>query len=393
LVVREVFEVLYSPVKAFKEVVKKHEVKGLLLIFVLILLTAAVLQHVSASKLFVETATPDKDQWTESTSFWNSNGAVSLDGTDRVVGNYSVKCFVSNGTSIWMRTTDIGEFNCSRDAGYKGLSFRIKWIHQNGKFPSSNATLRLFSNSESRYFELNLIYDISNSSNEWYNVTDPISIGPESKGWVQFGSPDPDWGNITGLEFRLNWLDSDAANLTMKIDDLYFGKYVSFVTLSFYSQWFVSSLMSTTVDVLIRWLLYAALIWLIIKMFHGKTGPLNILFIVIGYTFCNRIVQAPVDALLISTLPPLNFPLKAWKPIAGEEGVASKLLSKIYEKEWYNTLPYNLSIFLTLAIYVWTIALGTIALRFLGEIEWKKAAAVSSIAYIMSIFLRPLIPI
>jgi hypothetical protein len=391
LVVREVFEVLYSPVKAFKEIVKKPDVKGFFIIFVFILLTAAVLQQVSASKLFVETATPDKDNWTESTSFWNSNGTISLDETDHIVGNYSVKCFVSNGTSIWMRIADIGKFNCSGDGGYKGLSFRIKWIHQNGKFPSSSATLRLFSNSESRYFELNIINDVSNSSNKWYNVTDPIIIGPESQGWVSFGSPD--WGNITGLEFRLNWLHSDAANLTMKIDDLYFGKYVPFITMGFYNQWFVLSLISTATDFLIKWLLYAGLLWLVIKMFHGETGPWRILFIVIGYTFCNGVVHAPVDALLISMLPPLNFPLKAWRPIAGEEGVASKLMSKIYENKWYNTLPYNLSIFLTLTIHVWTIALGTIALRFLGEIEWKKAALISSIAYIISIFLRSLIPI
>jgi hypothetical protein len=394
LVVREVFEVLYSPVKAFKGIVRKPEGKGLLLIFVLILLTAAVFIRISYSKWFVETANPDKDQWTESTSFWNSDGTISLDGTDRIVGNYSVKCFVSNGTSIWMRTTDIGKFNCSGDAGYKSLSFRIKWIHQNGKFPSSNATLRLFSSSESRYFELNIIHDISNSSNEWYNITTPISIGPGSQGWAQFGSPGPDWGNITGLEFRLNWLNSDAANLTMKIDDVYFGNYVvPFITTSFYNQWFISSLTATAVDFFISWLLYAALIWLFIKMFQGKTGPWKVLFIVIGYTFCNRMVQAPVDALLISMFPPLNFPLKALNPIAGEEGVASKLQSEIIEKWGFNTLPYTLSSFFTLGIYVWTIALGTIALRFLGEIEWKKAAAISGIAYIVSIFLRLFIPI
>jgi len=391
--VREVFGVLYSPVKAFNEIVKKPNVKGPILILVLSLLATAATRYVSASKLYLETPTPENDEWTESTIFWTSNGALFND-TDCIVGNYSIESSISNSTSIWMKITSIGQFNCSGDEGYKGLSFRIKWIHQNGTSPSSNATLKLFSSDESHYFKLNLIHDISNSSNEWYNVTDPINVGPESQGWMSSGSPD--WENITGLEFRLDWLD--AANLTMKIDDLYFGKYKPLLATDLFSPWYISSLMSAATDFFVRWFLYATVLWLFIKLFRAEPGRWSILFIVIGYTFFVMypigVVCASVDAFIFSMLPPLSFPLKAWNPIKGEERIASELITKIYEKSWYTTGVYQLSLYIILVFQVWAIVLSAVAIRSLSGFTWKKAMVISGISYILYyLFLRPLIPI
>lgn len=412
--VHEVFEVLYSPVKAFKKIIEKPDSKGALLILAIVLAFTAVTQYITASKLFLENQTPDKDTWTESPLLWTSNGMLVND-TDRVVGNYSTKGFISDSTTILMRITDIGRFNTSGDEGFKGLSFRIKWIHQNGTPPSSDATLRLFSSKESHYFESNLLDNISNSSNEWYNVTFPISIGPESEGWISFGSPD--WENITGLEFRLDWLDSDAANLTMKIDDLYFGNFVSLLAAGFFDQWLIQSLMKTATDFIVRWILFAVFLWLIIKSFRGETGPWRFLFIIIGYTFSIRIVSVATELILISALPPLDFPLKAWNPVKGEGEVALELTSRIYENTWYNTLtgkvllgieiflfgglhslPFGYQIIgtivaLTFAFHAWTIALSAVAIRSLRGFTWKKAMVISSISYVLYLFLRPFIPV
>jgi hypothetical protein len=108
--VREVFEVLYSPVKAFKKIIEKPDFKGVLLIIVLVIVSMVVVQYVAASKFFLETRTPDDENWTESMTFWASNYNLSLDDVDHKVGNYSVKSFVSNGINTWMKTTDIGSF-------------------------------------------------------------------------------------------------------------------------------------------------------------------------------------------------------------------------------------------------------------------------------------------
>jgi len=387
LFVREIFRVLYSPLEAFKEIVKKPDVKGPMLILLITVLVTAGAQYISASKTFFENPTPEADSWTESTSLWISNG-VLLNDTDRIVGNYSVKSFSSNDTCIWMEFTEIGPFDCSGDSGYRGLSFRIKWIHQNEKSPSSNATLQLFSYEENRYFRCDLSNNITSSSNEWTNLT--ANVGP-GQGWVSVNSPD--WKNITGLEFRLAWLPSDAANLTMKVDDLYFGEYVSPLASGFFTGWLVSSLMGSATDFIVRWILYAGLLLLTIKIFGGETGSWSALFNVVGYVFAVTMVYIAIDALIINMLPSLSFPLKAWSPVAGEEELGLALWNQIIQDNWGTTLVYNLRYYLPFTVHAWTAALGTIALHFAREFTWKKAAAISVMAYIMLILLKALIPI
>ena len=387
LFVREIFRVLYSPLEAFKEIAKKPDVKGPMLILLITVLVTAGAQYISASKTSFENPTPETDTWTESTSLWTSNGVLS-DDTDRIVGNYSVKSFSSSDTCIWMKLTEIGPFDCSGDSGYRGFSFRIKWIHQNEKPPSSNATLQLFSYEENRYFQCNLGNNITSSSNEWANST--VSVGIE-QGWVPVNSPD--WKNITGLEFRLAWLPSDAANLTMKIDDVYFGEYVSPLASDFFTGWLVSSLMGSATDFIIRWILYAGLLLLTIKIFGGKTGPWSALFNVVGYVFAVTMVYITIDALLINMLPSLSFPLKAWSPVAGEEEIGLALWNQIIQDNWGTTWTYNLRYYLPFTFHAWTAALGTIALHFAREFAWKKAAVISVMAYIMLIFLKAVIPI
>ena len=379
-------EVVYSPIKAFKEIVKNPSIKGPVLIFLLILLASAGFQYAIASKGIFEIGTPEGDEWTESTSLWTPEG-VSIDDADKVVGNHSIVSSVTNDTRVWMRITGIGSFNSSSDQGFKSLSFRIKWIHQNKTSPSSNATLRLFSGDESRYFTLDLM-NLINVSDTWANLT--VNLGPSNQGWRSVNSPD--WGNITGLEFELAWLAS-AANLTMKIDDLYFGKHVPFLATNTFSEGFVNSLMNTAFSFLVGWSLYAVLLLLTIKLSGSEAGPWSVLFIVIGYTFSINIVHVLVDAFLVSTLPPLVFPLKAWNPIAGEEGLASMLINDIYQTSWYPTLAYNLTLPLMFAFYAWAIALSAIAIRFLREFTWKKAAGISITAYFIYLFVRGFIGI
>jgi len=387
LFVREIFRVLYSPLEAFKEIAKKHDVKGPMLILLIAVLVTAGAQYISASKISFENPTPEMDIWTESTSLWASNGVLS-DDTDRIVGNYSVKSFSSNDTCIWMKLTEIGPFDCSGDSGYRGFSFRIKWIHQNETPPNSNATLQLFSNEENRYFQYGLGNNITSSSNKWANLT--ADVGP-GQGWVSVNSPD--WGNITGLEFRLAWLPSDAANLTMKIDDLYFGEYVPLLASGDFTGWLASSLMGSATDFIVRWILYAGLLLLTIKIFGGETGPWSVLFNVVGYVFAVTLVYLAIDALLISMLPSLSFPLEAWSPAAGEEEIGLALWNQIIQDNWGTMWAYNLRYYLPFAFHAWTAALGTIALHFAREFAWKKAAAISVMAYVMLIFLKAIIPI
>ena len=92
-------------------------------------------------------------------------------------------------------------------------------------------------------------------------------------------------------------------------------------------------------------------------------------------------------------LSSLSFPLKAWSPVVGEEGIGLALWNQVIQDNWGTTLAYNLRYYLPFTVHAWTAALGTITLHFAREFTWKKAAAISVMAYIMLILLKALIPI
>jgi len=386
LVAREVFEVLYSPVKAFKKIIEKPDFKGILLILVLVIFSTVVSQYVVASRFFVRAESPDDDDWTESIALWASNGVRSND-TDRMVGNYSVKSSVFNGTSIWMNITGLGPFDCSAE-GYEELFFWIKWIHQNGTFPT-NATLRLFSEGENKYFELDLTAFISTSSNEWSNSTvnnATLEIGPENPDWNRVNSPN--WKSVTGLEFRLAWLV--PANLTMKIDDLHFRKYVPFLETGAFSGIIIPTLMSVALFFFMDWILWAGILLLIIKVFHEKGGPWTTFFIIIGHVFIVTVVYELASAALFSTLPTLNLPVKTL-PVATEE--EANALNALIEKRWYPNWTYwgyglLSGFYFPFVREIWMVALSVIAVYLLCKITWRRAAGISLAAFLLRTTLR-----
>jgi len=379
--VREVFEVLYSPVKAFKKIIEKPDFKGVLLILVLFISFAVVEQYVVASKLLLLDPAPENDDWTEFIAFWDSNGLLSIDDADYKVGNRSVKSFVSNGTIIWMKMTDIGQFDCSADTGYVELFFWINWTHKDGSFPSSGATLRLFSGSESSYFERSLTGSIP-SSDEWKNAT--LKIGPD-QGWNSTNSPD--WQSVTGLEFRLVW--PTPANLTMKIDDLHFRKYVSLLETGAFSGSIINVLMSAAVAFSMNWVLWAGILLLVARVFREEGGPWTVFFVIIGHVFIVSVVYTIASAVLFSMLPALKLPLKA--PPATEEEI--NVTTALVEESWYPNWAYwgyllLAGLYLPFVRDIWIMGLCVIAIRLLRGITWGKATSISVVAFIIRFILR-----
>ena len=381
MVVREVFEVLYSPVKAFRKIVEKPDFKGALLILVLFMSFTVVEQYVVASKLLLLDQTPDNDDWTESTALWTSNGLLSIDDVDYKAGNYSVKSFVSNSTSIRMKITNIGPLDCSEDTGYEELFFWINWTHENG-VPSTNATLRLFSVNES-YFERSLTNFISNSSAEWSNAT--LKIGP-NQGWNSTNFPD--WKSVTGLEFRLAWLTS--ANLTMKIDDLHFQRYASVLEKGAFGVGaIIQILISAAVVFSLNWMLWALILLMIAKVFREGGVPGTVFFVIIGHVFIVTVVYTIASAVLFSMLPVLNLPLKA--PPATEEELNTT--TALVEERWHPNWAYwgyllLSGLYLPFVREVWIMALCVIAIRLLRGITWGKATSISIVAFIIRSTLR-----
>ena len=404
----DIFKVIYSPIKAFREVMQKPRYVGPALIIIISLCLTVGTQYVSISKQYVETINPSspRDAWTNMTSpssLWVTNignaTSVSNENSDFLAGNYSVRSAVVNSSEILLETTSIGTVNCSDPDGYRTLYYKLMYNASSltqTNLTASAAELRLFSlNNESDYYEFNLLSNGTrylNSSQTWINanVTLNFASGP---GWTTHGTPNQE--NITGVEFLLQFPENGSSS--MYLNDLYFGgKYEILYGVVGFSYWAASTAISSISDILLRWLIFAGLLWVTIKVFHSQgTLSLKTLLVIVGYAFAIMFVYVTVDILSISQLPILYFPNKVIYPLTGQEiSAASQLTSNIYNAYWTPTAAYGVFIGAWYLSHVWTIALFTIALKTtITDISWKKAALISAIAYVIGLFLRAIIPI
>ncbi len=373
LVVREVFEVLYSPVNAFRKIIEKPDFKGVLLVLVLVISSMIISQYIVASKLLLENRTPENDDWTESLinqHKWVSNGSPSIDDADyqmgNVDGNHSIASSVLTETSIWLKITDIDSINCS-ETSYNELFFWIKWTHEEGLSPSLG-TLKLFSGSEDSYFESD-ITGLLKSNGEWTNTT--LNVGPD-QGWTSNNSPD--WQSITGIEFRLDW--SSSANLTMKIDGLFFRKFSSPLITGEFSTLLPSLLIQVVMNFAMNWILWAGILILVAKLFQEDLGRWNVFFVIIGYSFIATVVYTLVSVVPLSTLPLLNVPLDA------------DAFNALLDASWRPLLAYQLWLYIPVIGEVWIAALGAVVVRLLKETAWSKAATIAAVAFAIRFLLR-----
>jgi hypothetical protein len=370
LVGREVIEVLYSPVKAFKKIIEKPDLKGVLLVLLLVIASTVVFQFAYNSKQLYENRAPKNDDWTESLTnshIWVSNGSVLLDNADYKMGNSSVTSSASNETSIWLKITDFDSINCSGEKGYNELFFWIKWVNEAETVPSSG-TLRLFSGSEDSYFE-STITEFSSSSGEWTNAT--LKVGSD-QAWSSNNSPD--WQTITGIEFRLVWLDS--ANLTIKVDGLFFRNYVSPIEALGFSVAMTSLFVSAAFSIAMNWILWAGVVVIVAKLFGEELGKWNVFFIIIGYTFIVTAVSTLVSALAFSSLPVVSLPLDAELQIA------------VFNEVWLPNLAYQVGTLILWAGEVWIAALSAVVIRLMRNTTWGKAATIAAVAFAVRFVLR-----
>jgi hypothetical protein len=394
----DILKVIYSPVKAFREVLANPKYIGPIIIIIISLFLTLGMQYVSVSKHYVETIAPaNRVDWTNSTNpsqIWTSNGSISaINATvyGVLVGDYAVRSFVDGTQGIWLKRTNIGTINCSEAGGFRTFYYKLGYTAFN-QTPAvqnvSSAKLRLFSfNNESRYFEFDLL-----SGNRYLNKsgwTDVnITLTLES-GWKQVNSSD--WSSITGIEFKFDFPQNGL--LTLILNDLYFGgKYELLYDAVGSSYWLSSTLIASVFDLFLRWLILAGMLWLTIKVFHAEGSQFKTLLIIVGYTFAIMFVYVPINMLIISQLPTLHFPYRVVFPASAREtDLANIATSNIYATNWTFTPPYLAFIVISYISHAWTICLFTIALKILKDFSWKKAAVISLVAYVMAIVLTAVV--
>jgi len=370
LVGREILEVLYSPVSAFRKIIEKPDFKGVLLILLIVISSTVVLQLVYNTKQHYETRAPTNDNWTEALTnkhVWTSSGSLSLDTTDYQMANVSISSSVLDATTIWLKLTDIEPINCSDATGYNELFFWINWTNQDG-LPARSGTIKLFSGSEDSYFETNLD-SLLGSSGEWINTT--LSVG-STHDWSSTNSPD--WQNITGIELMLEW--SDSSNLTMKIDGLFFRNFVSPIESVGLEEAILYIFLSVTFSVGMNWILWAGILIIVSKLFGEELGQWNTFFVIIGHALIVTAVYTLVSALIFTSLPILNMPIE------------SDLQIVAFSEIWLPTIVYQAGTLILWAGEVWIAALAAVVIRLMKNVTWGKAATIALVAFGLRFVLR-----
>ena len=370
MVGREILEVLYSPVSAFRKIIEKPDFKGVLLILLIVISSTVVLQLVYNTKQHYETRAPTNDNWTEALTnkhVWTSSGSLSLDTTDYQMANVSISSSVLDATTIWLKLTDIEPINCSDATGYNELFFWINWTNQDG-LPARSGTIKLFSGSEDNYFETNLD-SLLGSSGEWINTT--LSVG-STHDWSSTNSPD--WQNITGIELMLEW--SDSSNLTMKIDGLFFRNFVSPIESVGLEEAILYIFLSVTFSVGMNWILWAGILIIVSKLFGEELGQWNTFFVIIGHALIVTAVYTLVSALIFTSLPILNMPIE------------SDLQIVAFSEIWLPTIVYQAGTLILWAGEVWIAALAAVVIRLMKNVTWGKAATIALVAFGLRFVLR-----
>jgi hypothetical protein len=373
--IKWVFAVLWSPAKTFDEIVKNPSVKGPLLIFLVTIPMTIGVQYLNGSRLFLEQPTPGYDLWTEdftnqTSPKWLSNGIVGFDDSDKTSGNYSVYTS-ENDSFIWLNLVGMEELNFSKQEENR-LSFSLKWSQEAEEFPNF-AVLQLFShNEESHRFELDLLPYLSNESNIWMNLTSVNALVLCSDDWKAPESP-PSWDSITGIGFNLSW--SQPSNLTLKVDDLFFGKYTSALSrTSLEIQ--LQTLWVTGLDFFVKWMILAIIASLAMQAFSGWKGSWRSLFFSTGYIYAPYMVYLLALSVLFLLLPPIFLPYR----YTYDEYIS---ITQVW------SFPISILNFLTNV--VWTTILCTLVLKKMDSISWTRAFFVAFGAVVMSFLLASIL--
>lgn len=341
------FRVLVSPVKAFKEIVEKLDLKGPVLILIFTLLATACSQYIWISKIFIETPV------LKTTLIPNSGPP------------YNITSGFTNP-----------------DSPRKISVFTYNWTSG-----SDNVTI-YGNNATGGYIEEKLI--AANVSTYSYKVKENVTIS------VNFTTycTTKDFANVTKVEFsKAGDNSSQYVTLGMRPEE-----YGSILAQGVLGGSLINSLLNTAVVFFLRWIIYTVLLWGILKVFREGVNSFSGLFTVIGYAFVATMIFSFIKILLISTFPTVQLPMEAWgpPPEAREEvrAVAINLIgheitNPIYREVWFSNLAYQLGFVLESypVVDIWIVALAAIAIHFLCEITRKKAVAISVIAYAIRFLL------
>jgi hypothetical protein len=270
-----------------------------------------------------------------------------------------------------------GQVNCGPD-GFKNVSLRVKLVTPDVK--PENVTLYLYSLSDSNFFYYDLTSLFPSSViGVWNNITVPVG----SKDWVSSNSASS-WENITSLKIDFAW--STNSSIDLQVDGLFFRGIFKNPLEIYGSETVIFSLaLSVSMQFVLEWLILTGLIYVIIKGLKGNVlwKPL---MVAVGFALVTMVIQAVILVVTYMTLPNLYHPLEVLAGVPGELDVAYQVIS--------NAIAFVSLVdgIVSIAVYVWTIALGAIITRAITAFGWLKSILVPAAAFVITVeFLLPLL--
>jgi hypothetical protein len=351
----------------FKDIIQNPRYLGALIVLILFIAAQTGYYFVYASKSYPEQTLPGDDigdVWTGNATLWQANPGViilnnygdfinstaPIPGGPPYFGSSSLDFVASNSSNIQARLNNLdGQVNCGAN-GFKNVSLRIKLVTPDAK--PENVTLFLYSISESNFFSYDLTSLISNGAvNVWNNITVPVGSGD----WISSNTA-ASWQNITSLKMEFTWPTNSSVDL--RVGGLFFRGIFKNLVESYGIEYLLFNFaLSIPTHFILQWLLLTGLMFVIIKGLKGNAAW-KPLMVAVGFALVTMVIQAFIFLAAYATLPNLYLPLEALAAVPGE--LNSVMSSAILDP--LNAINLIQSV-VTVAVFVWTIALGAMVTR------------------------------
>lgn len=396
MIINDLLGVLYAPHKAFKKIAENPKYLGVIIIVVLFLAVQTSYYTAFYSKVYYEQTSPTTDNLTAFTTsnatLWtvNSGGSRSLNNNDFInetfTGNNSLQFDLTNSNRLIVSLDNFGySVDCSENA-FRNLSLRIKQVE-----PSSlpqTATVTLYcSNSTSDYFQYDLTSILASGSvNEWNNLTIPVG----TSSWQITGSAN--WSDVTGI--KLDFEYSSTSDITVRIDGLFFrGWYMTVIDGAGITLFAVSAIESVVIQFLFEWIIFAAVLYLILKGLNAANLTWKPLFVATGYVLMVMVMVALFGLISTAALPtvyyPFEFPPSASLVYSDAYISAASVQSQVI----YNTIASQVALYtgmstaLTILLYVWEVALATFAVRAVANTSLTKSVGAAIGGVVLTVLI------
>lgn len=377
----DILEVLYAPHKVFKKIVQNPKYWGPILVILLFTAAQTALFYSQYSRTYYEETSPAIGQlteWTQSPSYWTASPNTTLISSNIIdifnttfYGNSSLEFDVTNSSTLSATLKNFTSVDCSV-VGFQDLYLQLR-ILQPSSVPTS-ATVYLYSNSASNYFQYDLTPAFANFSlTEWNNLTIPVG----SADWQSVGAPS--WNNITSLKLDLTFPQS--SDITVRIGGLFFrGLYHTPIESFGQVAFAANAMLSALFTFISQWLILSAVTYIVVKALKG-TVTWRPLFVAMGIASVIFVVETLISLVGTATLPAqIHYPFEF--SYGYQLGYSAQIVSLFSSASQtvYNAViapavstAILVSTVAVLAIYVWlTFLTGTI-IRAMTEFSWLKS--------------------